>query len=157
PCQHVDRLRPQDEFVGGEIVYSPDAKRLLQSLSIGCRDALQGSNRSVGDFTKPLVFVRSVHALGQAGHGILLPHWTRIYPHIEGSNRSPVPRNIPSNIPSTVANGQLTGGSTRARGCLEGCPVRVVWTLSDTPQGLQLDGFSVHPRRHPHESPQALP
>ena len=27
---------------------------------------------------------------------------------------------------------------------------------SDTPQGLQPHGFSVHPRRHPRESPKAL-
>jgi hypothetical protein len=28
---------------------------------------------------------------------------------------------------------------------------------ADTPHGLKPDGFSVHPRRQPHESPKALP
>jgi hypothetical protein len=31
------------------------------------------------------------------------------------------------------------------------------WPSSDTPPGLKPNGFSVHPRRYPRESPKALP
>ena len=56
---------------------------------------------------------------------------------------------------------QIYGHSRTSVGDPPGNGVQLVawWSgseQSDTPQGLKPHGFSVHPRRHPRESPKAL-